>query len=369
MKLIFVSSLETHCRNAGVRHLLAHYPRAIVVRHDLLEGHRVLRRVEGGAPAERAETVLEHGCIGCAVRFEIMPTLLRLAPADPRGVLIMALPPTWHSDLVLDLVRPELQRRSLEVTSIALALDPASLEDQIWDRHTLWESGFNAMEQDERTAGEFLFREFMLADTVIPVEGLGAELLGDAVAEQRADGTGFAGGLALAAQMAPHAVFCRHQQPGQLGAHDKRLSTVRARPGHLPPAASGEAEHHGCSAIEVGAERPLHPGRLRDALPELAQSCACIRGTVWIASAPGVRIALGGAGPRVWMESTGPWGGETAMTQLMLVGSGHEPAEIQAVLHGCQLTDAELREPWPMSTPPEAGNWETNWEEVSDEGS
>ncbi|MCW4466416.1 GTP-binding protein [Glutamicibacter sp. MNS18] len=349
MKLIFVSSLESHCRGLAVKHLQAHEPRAIVVHHDVLEGHRVVRRVSGSAPPERAATVLEHGCIGCATRFEILPTVLRLVPRQADGVLIVALPPTWHSDLVLDIIRPELQRRSLQVNSVVLALDPAALEDQMWDRHTLWESGYNTMEPDERTAGEYFYRELMLADTLIPTQGLSAELLGEHAAELREGGVQFNAGLHLAGQLAPHAVVCHHPADDRLGRYDAGEAGQRVFPGHLPtvPMVDGRDPSH---AIELKAERPLHPERFREALPGLAVSCTCIRGTIWVANAPGTRIALGGAGPRIWMESTGPWAGETAGTRLLLMGSEHEADQVRSVLHSCQLSDAELRGFWSDST-------------------
>ncbi len=135
MKLIFVSSLEVHCRDAAVQRLLSEYPQALVISHDLLEGNRVLRRVEGNTNAsERAESVLEHGCVGCAVRFEILPTLLRLLPQNEDAVIIQSLPATWHSDQVLDIVSTELEGRGVAIDQVALALDPAAVEDQFWDR-------------------------------------------------------------------------------------------------------------------------------------------------------------------------------------------------------------------------------------------
>ena len=67
---------------------------AIVVRHDLLEGERVLRRVEADSRVvERTEITLEHGCLSCTVRLDVVPTVLRILDGRPAQVLL-GLPPT-----------------------------------------------------------------------------------------------------------------------------------------------------------------------------------------------------------------------------------------------------------------------------------
>lgn len=341
MKLIFVSSLEVHCRDAAVQRLLSEYPQALVISHDLLEGNRVLRRVEGNTNAsERAESVLEHGCVGCAVRFEILPTLLRLLPQNEDAVIIQSLPATWHSDQVLDIVSTELEGRGVAIDQVALALDPAAVEDQFWDRRNLWESGFNAMANDERTAGEFLIHEIALADSLLFVEGLSVALLGESAGHLNSSGEQFRRGMKLIRDLAPHATLTSAQGKVALGAYDRDDALRRSRPGHF---------QHGSGATDVGGtkilikvERPLDADRFREVLPDLAATCMCIRGTLWMASCPGVRVALTGAGPRIWLESTGAWEGDIACTHLELTGSEHCEAEVRALLEPCELSDRQL---------------------------
>lgn len=341
MKLIFVSSLEVHCRDVAVQRLLDEFPQALVISHDLLEGNRVLRRVEGGPNAsERAESVLDHGCVGCAVRFEILPTLLRLLSQNDDAVIIQALPATWHSDQVLDIVSSEIQGLGIAVGHVVLALDPSAVEDQFWDRRTLWESGFNAMPNDERTAGEFLIRELALVDSLLCVEGLSVELLGESADHLKSSGDQFRHGMNLVHQLAPHAMFTSAQEKVALGAYDRDEVLLRSRPGHFQQGSG--APEVGDAKILIMVERPLDADRFREVLPDIVATCMCIRGTLWIANCPGVRVALTGTGPRVWMESTGAWEDDIACTHLELTGSEHCEAEVRALVESCELNDGQL---------------------------
>ncbi len=340
MNLVILTSLEASCRDAGLRHLQKHHAEAIVICYDYLEGHRILRHVGGTAAAERAESTLEHGCLGCATKFEILPTVLRLAPRDTERTVLLALPPTWHSNTVLDIMIPHLASAGHQVSSVALAFDPASLEDQMWDRHTLWESGFNAIEEDARTPGEFLHFEASLVDTLIPVEGLSASLLGEQAVELSQGSPQYLRGVELSGQMAPHATLCAHD--GGMGTYQVQASKHRATPGYVPNQSSLSKPIYAPKPISLSFDRPFHAQRFREALPELAQSCTYLRGRLWVASAPGHQIALSGAGPRVWLESAGRWESRTAQTLIVAVGSEHQHDELNELLASCQLSDAEL---------------------------
>ncbi|MNI51198.1 putative metal chaperone YciC [compost metagenome] len=121
------------------------------------------------------------------------------------------------------------------------------------------------------------------------------------------------------------------------------------------------------------AGRPLHPGRFREALPQLAAGTHWLRGRLWIASAPKTRIAVQGIGPRVWLESTGKWLADSAEpgqahagktgadvdsvldwhpshgdrgTVLAITGRSEDfdAREFRDLLDSCQLTQAEMKQ-------------------------
>lgn len=340
MKVIVLSSLDTSCRDAGLKHLQRHHPQAVVLTYDFIDGNRLVRAVSGNARAEYGEAVLEHPCIGCAVKYEIFPAIQRLAPRQDDATIILGLPATWHSGSVLETLAEKLETAGISVASSVISLDPTELEDQMWDRHTLWESGFSSLQQDQRTPGEYFFNELMQADTLIPVEGMQTQLLEAQGGPRRDGGKDFMTGVALAQHLAPHATLCHHDS--ELGSFDYEAVQHRTRAGHIPHVPRNAGSD--AAPIHLYAERPLHPQRFREALSELAASCTCLRGRLWVASALSERVAIGGAGPRIWMENTGSWSTEIAASEILLYGSEHEAGQILQVFEDCQVTDDELQE-------------------------
>ncbi|MEI2278786.1 GTP-binding protein [Paenarthrobacter ilicis] len=375
MHLTVVTSLGTQCRDAAAHRVGQIHPASAVVLHDLLDASLVLRRIyRNGQLVERETTLLEHGCLSCTVRLDVVPTAERLAAAG-LGHVVLGLPPGVEAGMALAELRYGLSEPA-RIDNAVLAVDASELDDQIWDRHSLFESGFTSTPRDERTSGEFLIREFSQADTVMVYPGLGAGLMGEKPEGTRA----WMLGIELLGQLAPHAALVAAADTFQPGCFDDDEAAARNRPGVVRiPVSESDGSFR---TVLHRAERPLHPGRFRDALPQLAVGSHWLRGRLWIASAPTKRIAVQGIGPRVWLESTGTWladtaGGTTGApagkrgagadpdaaldwhpshgdrgTVLAVTGRSEDidPAEIRDLLEGCQLTAAEMT----MA----AGSWE-----------
>ncbi|SEI48423.1 GTPase, G3E family [Arthrobacter sp. yr096] len=366
MHLTVVSSLDSQCREAAADRLGRTHANSVVVLHDLLDGSLVLRRVyRGGRLFERETTVLEHGCLSCTVRLDVVPTAERLAACGFDHV-VLGLPPGVAAGMAVAELRRGLSRPAI-IDNAVLALDPADLDDHIWDRHTLFESGFTSMPQDDRTSGEFLIGEFGQVDTVMVHPGLGAELTGD----HRDGSAAWTTGVELLGELAPHAAIVGAADLFRSGCFDDAEAAARNRPGVVRVPVSETAGAFRTVLHKAG--RPLHPGRFRDALPQLAVAKHWMRGRLWIASAPSIRIAVQGIGPRVWLESTGKWladspdgtrrpanTGVTGAdvdsfldwhpshgdrgTVLALTGRSEDMdgQEIRQLLDACQLTEEEM---------------------------
>lgn len=362
MHLSVISSLDSECREAAAARLGRTHGNSAVVLHDLLDGNIVLRRVyRGGRLYERETTVLEHGCLSCTVRLDVVPTAERLAACGFDHV-VLGLPPGVAAGMAVAELRQGLGSAAV-IDNAVVALDPVDLEDHIWDRHTLYESGFTSMPQDDRASGEFLIGEFGQVDTVLVHPGLGASLTG----ETRMGSEGWRSGLELLSQLAPHAAAVGTADDFRPGCYDDAAAAARMEPGAV------RVPLHDASGpfrtVLHKTARPLHPGRFREALPRLAAGTHWMRGRLWIASAAGTRIAVQGVGPRIWLESAGGWhadvddparhfpdgtgvgmphslyprGGDPA-TVLALTGRVEDvdPVEIGTLLDGCQLTPAEM---------------------------
>ncbi|MGR0158873.1 GTP-binding protein [Paenarthrobacter nitroguajacolicus] len=368
MHLTVLSSLDSQCREAAAARLGQTHANSAVVLHDLLDGSLVLRRVlRNGQLFERETTVLEHGCLSCTVRLDVIPTAERLASCGFDHV-VLGLPPGVAAGMAVAELRRGLTRTAV-IDNAVLALDPGDLDDQMWDRHTLYESGFTSMPTDERTSGEFLIGEFAQVDTVMVHPGLGAVLTGD----PREGSAQWELGVELLGQLASHAGVVGSADEYRPGCFDDAEAAARNRPGVVRVPVN-EAEGSFRTVLHKAA-RPLHPGRFRDALPHLAAGTHWLRGRLWIASAPKTRIAVQGIGPRVWLESTGKWLADSAEsapgldragkvgahvdslldwhpshgdrgTVLAITGRSEDidPQEISELLDSCQLTAVEMEQ-------------------------
>ncbi|WP_264796034.1 GTP-binding protein [Arthrobacter mangrovi] len=353
MPVILISSLDPFCRQAACDALGSSGPDDTVVLHDLLESGTVLRRIYRGARmVEREETPLEHGCLSCTVRLDVVPTVRRLLE-EGLDRLVLGLPPSVPAETVV-YAFGHTPGPLPDFASVVLACAPANLEDQLWDGHSLFESGYSPTAEDDRRPGEFLVRELAFCDTL----HFSDPPIGAAAPAHHTRGT------KLAAEVAPHAAVVRGKED-QPGRFDLREARARSHPGSVRvPASDANAPYR---TIVLRAARPLHPGRFRLALAELASGNCWLRGRVWLASSPASRVALCGAGPRIWLEDTGPWladkpGIDAASaaalstdaaldwrdehgdrgTVLALTGIEVDAVAGTRLLQHCQLTEAEL---------------------------
>jgi G3E family GTPase len=350
MHVTVVSSLDVFCRQQVCAALAAEVPDAVVVFHDLLDGGLVIRRTfKEGRRLEREESTLEHGCLSCTVRLDVVPTVDRLLEAGTR--IILGLPPGVSSSTAVQALLKGV-RRPFTIDSVVLACAPDAVEDQIWDHHTLFESGFTPVQEDARTPGEFLIGELSFSDTVMLADP--ALVPVDPAVRTR--------GVHLIRELAPHADVSESADGIRPGRHNLADAAARTLPGsvRIPPDSSSPF-----TTVVQRIERPLHPERFRHALASLAEGCCWVRGRLWIAAAPECRITLQGIGPRVWLENTGPWqAGRKSLpatapagdpnsvdwhpefgdrgTVLAVTGEDVDAAEIAGLLAACELTEAEM---------------------------
>ncbi|WP_171046775.1 GTP-binding protein [Pseudarthrobacter sp. NamE5] len=350
MFVTVVSSLDLFARQKACATLAAERPGALVVLHDLLEGGVVVRRVfEDGRCMERHESTLEHGCLNCTVRLDVVPALQRLA--EPGSHVILGLPAAVESSMAVGALLKGLGS-TVTVDSAVVACTPEAVEDQIWDHHSLFESGFTPVPEDDRTPGEFLVRELSFSDTV---------MLSDPALVPVDPALRFRG-VQLLKELAPHAVIADADGAVRLGGHRLAGAMARTVPGSVRAPERPSAPF---STVVHRVRRPLHPERFRHALKALAEGSCWLRGRLWVASAPGCQIAIQGIGPRVWLENTGPWEADREPllqtppagagnglcwhqeygnrgTVLAVTGDDLDPAEIAALLNACELTDNEM---------------------------
>ncbi|HEX2145553.1 MAG TPA: GTP-binding protein [Glycomyces sp.] len=354
-------------------------PGLIVVTYDLAEllesgtVHRIVR--DGRGVIEDQRMILEHGCISCTVREDLLPALVRLARSRPANDLALVLPPSMEPETVASAcswchVDGAPVTDALRIDSIVAVCDPSTLLATLDSDQDLAERHMQAADDDTRSVADVAARQIEYADTVLlwaPGSDPDYEHTRLAVLLQRLN------------PWARHLVV-DIDEPSWLSARIRRSG--RFDPEAPEPYGRGiEGYAVGCHEPEPDcgvvaavyrARRPFHPDRFHEALSTIANSTLRGRGHLWLAGQPDQIVAWESSGGGVsmgdmgrwlaatpdeeWQESSPErrvyadlhWDGEFGDREIHLafVGLHFAADEITAVLDSCLLTDVELAEGW-----------------------
>jgi hypothetical protein len=181
--LTVLAGLRAEATAAVAGGMLAADPSLVLVRHDTSEvrGGAVRRIVRTRAEVLEDEQVpLAHGCLSCTLREDIVPTLARLARADPHRDLVLVLPEVVEPAAVAGacaycLVDGEPLTRWLRFDSYLTVVDSATFLDDLTSIDALADRGMQAAEADERCVAEVLARQLEFADTLLLWEDVDQE--------------------------------------------------------------------------------------------------------------------------------------------------------------------------------------------------
>lgn len=310
-------------------------PRAVVVRHHIdAESPSLTRTVsDASGVLEDEEIELDHFCLTCALRQDILPTIERLARQRQWESIIVHLPLAAEADhLCRTLATHPDWHRLTKVSSVVAALRGSSLPDDLLGDSQLGEIGAAMAPGDDRGVGEVLARQVEYADAAICVDG----------ADQTAHEL-------LTAMIRPGARV--HTEAfGPSGAdllntrHDTDRSgawtaTVRREP--LPP-------HTGRRVwrLDLQSDRPLHPERFMAEIEALGSGRHRSRGCFWLASRPHQVGAWEGSGGHLHIGVVDEWNDDAPLNRLVLIGdwSDLDVNQLAIRFHRCLLTEEELTE-------------------------
>lgn len=287
----------------------------VVVHHDVSRlGEGVVLRTEqernGSGVAERSTAVeLAHGCLSCTLRLDLLPLLRSLARRNDVTRVVLHLDPAlepehlcWSvANVLLDDEPegiPETVGDWVRVAGVLAVVEAAGWLDDVTTGDDLGDRGLAATPDDDRTLAQVALAQVAFADAVV-LAGPPA----DAWAGARLD--------AVLDRLAPSVPRADVRVPP-----DRLLAALgpAARRGRISsahdPLLAGEpplAEDCGVQLVRFDPDRPLHPGRLHDALDVLLDGVVCSRGRLWLASQHDRTVWLESAGPGLRMGDAGPW--------------------------------------------------------------
>lgn len=316
--MVLLTGIDTPTLEAAMIGVLFDLPRAVAVRHRIDVETQVLHRTVSdlGGVVEHEQIELEHACVSCALREDVLPTLERVSRDGRWSTVLAALPTGAGAEQVCNVLSWDTRlARHLRVASVMTALDGSDLVEDLLGDALLAERGQHTSHDDRRGVGEVAASMIEYADLVV-VSGAAA-----------------ATGLDLVSTLARPGARVRHEIAevdgsllrSDLHHHGETVawsSPVRRDP--LPTDVPSLAWSR-----SLTSRRPFHPGRLLDRLGELGGGRHRSRGCFWLPTRPGRALVWDGAGGQLSIGHGEPWARRTPRTRIDLAGVGAAPGHLQ----------------------------------------
>lgn len=330
--LVVVTGVDAQAMDSVMMSLSWDLPRAVAVRHWIDPVSQILTRIvsDANGVVEREVIALEHACVGCALREDILPTLERLARDTRWSTIVSCLPVGTEGDQLSNVLdRDTRLARHLRLSSVVTALGSTRLAEDLLSDDLLGERGLHTNPDDDRGVGEVACAQIEFADVLVLDGDPGAAATDLVRALARPDallviGSDQVDGEALAGQ--------RHQH---------KQTTAWCSPlilGQLPLLGKSHAWR-----LDLSSPRPFHPERLLDRIERLGSGRHRSRGCFWLPTRPGLALEWGGAGGQLSIGTFDHWGQRTPQTRLLLTGLGALPTGLLAAFEDVLVTPAEAR--------------------------
>ncbi|MFC7490770.1 MULTISPECIES: GTP-binding protein [unclassified Knoellia] len=343
LPVFLVAGLAEAPMSAAALGLQCDLPGSVLLRHDIHVEQRTLTRTIADLSGilEREVIDVEHLCVACAVREDIVPTLERLAALGRWEAVVTHLPLAADPTQVCRVVEPDHGRsRGFRVAGVVVGLEGESVRADLVGDDLLSERGLATSVGDRRGVAEVTSSLIEYADVVTVFgESDGVDLgLVDALSRP--------GAMVLTDWPGLHARDLLH------GIHDHAASEAwvdEVRRDAVP-----QPRTPGVWTLDLVSDRPLHPDRLQAEIAALATGGHRSRGCFHLPSRPGAVCGWSGAGDALSIGTVGEWGGEQPITRIVVHGLVDEGSltagsavaarkdVIQRAFESALLTDDEL---------------------------
>lgn len=305
-------------------------PHAVAVRHSIDVEEQVLERVVSDVTGviEREETMLEHACVSCALREDIIPTLERLAKDGRWRTVIAHLPVDAEATQVCNVLAWDTRlARHVRVASVVTALAGGTLVEDLLGDSLLVERQLHSSYEDTRGVGEVAASMTEYADVVVVTdasEPSGVELV-RALVRPKAR-------VIAGAEMVDAALVSSNL-------HHHATASAWASPVRTCQLDELASEH--VWQVDLRSEQAFHPGRLLDGLDRLGGGRHRSRGCFWLPTRPGQVLVWDGAGGQLSIGNGEGWGKRSPLTRLVLTGIGSAPSYLRETFDDLLLTPTE----------------------------
>jgi G3E family GTPase len=325
-----VTGVHADATSSTVLSLAWDLPRTAVVRHHIDLERCVLERMVSDVTGivEHVLIDLEHACVPCAIREDVVPTLERLA-GDPRwGAVIAHLPVAAEAEQLCRVLAGSASlSRALRVHSVIAAVDGARVHDDLLGDELLCEREMATSHEDRRGVGEVCADIVEFADEIVVTEPADPVGVGLVRALARPDATLVTGTEQLDAALVT----------GSLHDIDRTRSWTSAlRAAELPPLESDRVWR-----VDLRSDRAFHPGRFLSGLEQLGTGRHRSRGCFWLPTRADRAQVWSGAGGQVSIGNGDLWGGVPRQTRIVITGVGTAPGHLEEAFDSMLLQPGE----------------------------
>lgn len=342
--IAIVTGVHVEAMSATVLSLMLDLPDPVVIRHRIDLERSVLVRMVSDITGivDHQEIDLEHACVPCAVREDVVPTIERVARDARWRSVIVQLPVAAQPGQVCVVLSQERDLAgALGISSVVTALDGADLEDDLLGDDLLVERGLATSPEDRRGVGETLADLIEYSDVIVATS-TPTPAATDLLQALARPGSRLLTGI----EQIDAATANEHL-------HDLRRTRMWSSPlreVELPVLEASRAWR-----VELRSERPFHPERLLAGLEKIGAGRHRSKGCFWLPTRPGDVIEWAGAGGQVSIGTGRQWGARAPYTRLTLTGVGTPPGHLRPAFESMlvapderylRVTHEDGFEPW-----------------------
>ncbi len=333
--VFLVTGIDDEAMAAATMGLQWDLPTPVVLAYTIDRRRQHLIRVVSDLTGvlEREAIDLAHACVHCAIRDDVIPTLVRLAGLHRWETIVARLPLAAEAMQVCRVAGYEPSRvAGLRIAGVIAAITGEHAGEDLSGPEVLPERGVDIFDGDERGVAEVTAGLIEYAD-IVTVHG--------EIDPESAD---------LVRALARPGAMVVTDWPGfdgrQLAAGIHDLDTTEAwiaevQRGSLPPIGAPTVWR-----LELTSERPFHPKRLQDHIETLGTGAHRSRGCFWLPSRPGVVGVWNGAGGQLSIGVAGPWRfREQPITRIVVTGrhvDGDPRPQLREAFAAALLSDDEV---------------------------
>ena len=329
--VILISGVDTEPMASAAIAVQWDLPEAVAVQHLVDAEREVLVRIVSDATGlvDRTEIDVEHACVSCAIREDVVPTLERLAADGRWGAIVAQLPVVAEAAQVCRVIAWDPQRAPhVEVSASVVALSAETVLDDLLGDDLVNERELGVRPDDARGVAEVACAMVEYADVVVVGDRLDGAERGVLEALRRP-------GARLVESFSELDAAWLASGVHQHDAAEDWVSQVRRSA--LPTRELAEAW-----VLDLTSDRPFHPERLNAMIGRLGGGPRRSRGCFWLPTRPDQVCVWDGAGGQLSVGSSTAWGSGDPLTRITVVGVDDDRHDIERAFQACLLTDDEI---------------------------